>query len=485
MFLDIPRCYIDPAIEKIQEKFAAIVHNVIETFYSVPTWGQQAKTIERRKRKPLIDEVRYEHNFFQCMSEHQEIVRALNTFAGGYQMLQPYIDKLLTRIYQAQCDLWSADQNETIAAFAETNPLTVEIRDKFIVYDNRTAALKAVDKFTRIGSVIIDMTAAYASIIEHSKTWKNLLGTRLLISYKKRLDEMVTFIKEMESVLVRPLEDLDDVRIAMACLETVREKSIGMDMDLNVMVDAYLLLIEFGIFVSDEDQKEVDNLRYNFDKMLQHSKDVSLRIAEMEQPLLLELTSGIDDFKASIDEFNEDFETKGPMVEGISAKEASERAFMFQNRFEDLWRRFEMYSTGEKLFGLPVTDYPILHQRKKEFNLLSKLYSLYLMVLKTIDGYFEIPWSDVCIEDIITEVAEFQNQCRKLPKGMATWNAYIDLKKKIDDFNDTCPYLEMMSNKGMQHFPLLLLSVKKKKKIINLCRYERSSLGHAGRIDVV
>lgn len=46
---------------------------------------------------------------------------------------------------------------------------------------------------------------------------------------------------------------------------------------------------------------------------------------------------------------------------------------MFQSRFDELWRRFEMYSNGEKLFGMEVNDYPILHHRKKEFNLLNKL----------------------------------------------------------------------------------------------------------------
>lgn len=183
---------------------------------------------------------------------------------------------------------------------------------------------------------------------------------------------------------------------------------------------------------------------------MRQSKEVSSKIAEMEQPLLLELTEGISDFKAAIDEFNQDYELKGPMVDGISAKEASERAFMFQNRFEDLWRRFEMYQTGEKLFGLPVTDYPILHQRKKEFNLLSKLYSLYLIVLKTIDGYQEIPWLDVNMESIITEVVEFQNSCRRLPKGMQTWNAYIELKNKIDNFNEACPLLELMTSRAMK-----------------------------------
>lgn len=41
-------------------------------------------------------------------------------------------------------------------------------------------------------------------------------------------------------------------------------------------------------------------------------------------------------------------------------------------------------------------------------------------------------------------------RCRKLPKGLKDWPAFIELKKKIDDFNECCPLLEMMANKSMK-----------------------------------
>jgi dynein heavy chain len=83
---------------------------------------------------------------------------------------------------------------------------------------------------------------------------------------------------------------------------------------------------------------------------------------------------------------------------------------LFQGRFDDLWHKLEVYSSGERLFGMPVSEYPTLVERKKQFNLLQKLYGLYLLVNKTIDGYFDIVWSKVDIEQIMNDLIEYQNR---------------------------------------------------------------------------
>lgn len=41
-------------------------------------------------------------------------------------------------------------------------------------------------------------------------------------------------------------------------------------------------------------------------------------------------------------------------------------------------------------------------------------------------------------------------RCRKLPKGLKEWPAFTTLKKTIDDFNEICPLLDLMTNKAMK-----------------------------------
>jgi len=101
---------------------------------------------------------------------------------------------------------------------------------------------------------------------------------------------------------------------------------------------------------------------------------------------------------------------RGPMIDGIQPREASDRLNFFMVRFDDLWRKYVTYSGGEQLFGLEVTEYPELQRVRKELNLLQKLYGLYNDVLEKVGGYYDTPWHDIDIDVINTELIEFQNK---------------------------------------------------------------------------
>lgn len=65
-------------------------------------------------------------------------------------------------------------------------------------------------------------------------------------------------------------------RLAMNCLEVIRENFIEMDMDLGLMEEAYGTFARFNIDVPKEEIERVESLRFNFQNMVTHVSTVKL-----------------------------------------------------------------------------------------------------------------------------------------------------------------------------------------------------------------
>lgn len=101
-----------------------------------------------------------------------------------------------------------------------------------------------------------------------ASSWKKLLGSTLSINYKNKLMKISEYINEKNKVLLRPIKDLEDVRIAMKCLSTIRDDFITFDMELILIEETYSLMGYFNIDIMKEEQDIVDSLRFNFNNML-------------------------------------------------------------------------------------------------------------------------------------------------------------------------------------------------------------------------
>lgn len=132
-----------------------------------------------------------------------------------------------------------------------------------------------------------------------ASAWKHLLGKLLMQAYGVKLKSIVDFIKDRNNILARAINgkvlksretsvkseitemrqslnendhffiDLDDVRLAMACLDLIRENFIRIDMALGLIEETYALFSKFNVSVPKEEQEKVDSLRYNFDLMIE------------------------------------------------------------------------------------------------------------------------------------------------------------------------------------------------------------------------
>nr|AAK60623.1 axonemal dynein heavy chain 8 long form [Mus musculus] len=469
--LAIPNVVMVPSLDDIQQAINRMIQLTLEVSRGVAHWGQQQvrqiKSFQNNSRgsdqppasgKPLKKEERsFEEtiparklkNFYPGVAEHKDISKLVLLLSSSVNSLRKAATEAL-QDFQKYKTLWIEDRHVKVKEFLANNPSLTEIRSEILHYATLEQEIEELKPIIVVGSLELHTEPMKLALSIEAKAWKMLLCRYLNEEYKKKMSDMITFINEYLKKLSRPIRDLDDVRFAMEALSCIRDNEIQMDMTLGPIEEAYGILNRFEVKVTKEESEGVDTLRYSFNKLQSKAISVQGELVQVQPKFKSSLLESVKVFCEDVINFTEAYETEGPMEPNIPPQEASNRLQIFQANFDDLWRKFVTYSSGEQLFGLPVTDYEVLHKTRKELNLLQKLYGLYDTVMGSISGYYEILWGDVDIEKINAELQEFQNRCRKLPRGLKNWQAFLDLKKRIDDFSESCPLLEMMTNKAMK-----------------------------------
>lgn len=268
------------------------------------------------------------------------------------------------------------------------------------------------------------------------------------------MDYVGQSMKQLESYQKKITKlDLDDVRNVMMLLNEVREREADIDNTILPIEDMYNLLNRFNVPVDKEEQDQVADLNYSWEKLRRLAGDVADRLTELQGGYKLDLITHVREFVADVAKFRESWERDGPMVEGLDPMEANNKLNQFRPIFEAKRTKWLRYQQGEEVFGLPVTKYPELEQTEKEIENLAKLHGLYVEVVETMERYGSMLWVDVVerLQELSETVVLFQSKSNKLPKGsLRTWPAYTDCRKLIDDMMGVMPLLEALASKDIR-----------------------------------
>ncbi|XP_051284477.1 dynein axonemal heavy chain 8-like [Dicentrarchus labrax] len=387
-------------------------------------------------------------NFHHRVVEHKDVKKVVVILKSAVSSQRDEAADVLKQFSPFR-GIWAEDRNLKVKEFMDSNPSLIQIKSELQHYDSAEEEINDIKPIIVLGFTELSTEPLRKSLRAETKAWKKLLCKYLKEEYKKKMIDTSIHTNKYIRQLSHPVANLEDVRHAMGALSMLRDAEIQTDMTLISIEEAFEMLTKYEAEVTKRETEGVHNLRHFFIQLQSQARSVQDELVRMQPKFKQNLVDGVAVFQNNVDTFLEKYESEGPMVDGIEPQEASRRLQMCQARFEELWKNFNTYTSGEQLLGLPVTEYDCLQKKKKELDLLQKLYGLYDAVMSKIRGYYGILWTNVDIEKINAELLEFQNRCRKLPKGLKDWQAFQDLKKTIDNFSESCPLLEMMANKSM------------------------------------
>ncbi|KAG5322537.1 DYH5 protein, partial [Pseudoatta argentina] len=411
---------------------------------------EDMKTRRRRLYKILSEERPVfpvqERNFYTMVMDNKEIIKLLGMLSTCTMELRQDLTEFLDR-WKPYKFLWKNERSIRELLQISLSEFETTLR-KHSELEDRLATEPDMIIFST--SIAVSTEKLKYGVFTEIKGCTHKIGQAMKKKYRREMEYVYALMNEMDRKLDHQIRDLDDVRLIMDTLKKIREQEVDMELKIDPIEEAFNIVTKYEVPVDQECLEHVDNLRDTWQKLLARAQESHVLLLNLQPQFESDLRNNLEKFHADNEMYCEEYRSSGPMQPGLSPRSASDRQILFQNRFDGMWRKLQTYQSGEELFGLPITDYPELSQIRKELNLLQKLYKLYNDVIDRVSSYYDIPWGEVNIEEINNELMEFQNRCRKLPKGLKEWPAFFALKKTIDDFNDMCPLLELMANKAMK-----------------------------------
>ncbi|XP_068092796.1 dynein axonemal heavy chain 5-like isoform X3 [Hyperolius riggenbachi] len=454
--LAIPNVVMRPSLEDIQSAVNKAINIVLSAAKDIPLWNfahlhHKQQQLEQNAARDLGDELTKMvvlKPLDKQISEHKDVNKVVIQLSSIVLSLKADATDVLNS-FTSFSGLWNQDVDEKVKEFLDTNPVMSEFRSQLSHYSQHESQISEIPAHCIVGSVDFSTDCLKMALVQECRRWKRAIGSALNKKAAMDMDEIYSFIDNLSKRLNRPVNDLDDVRGAMDALKEIREAEIKIDMMIGPIEESHSLLVKYELLFQDGNAERVDGLAYAWKNLNTQVVQTQNLLIKVQPEMKTDLLDGVKKFQVDASEFYKDYDFSGPGVEGIPPREASDRLQVFQAKFDELWRKYVTFSGGEELFGLQVTEYAELQRIKRELSLLQKLYGLYNAVIDSINGYYEILWTDLDIEKINNELLDFQNRIRKLPKALKEWQAFNDLKTSIDDFSESCPLLEMMSNKAM------------------------------------
>jgi dynein heavy chain len=469
--LVVPNVTLNPSLDEVQEAIDKAALAVLSCSKHLKSWTYDSNNESSDNTSAI------ERTYHELVGKDRGVVKMVMLLTGGVHGLRTQVNDYLKEFDKYRY-LWKEDKQSVYERWvkfcvdkhreeqrlqaensADNNakhqkPILKPTLDDFEAelkkYVSLEKEITTIDDTAIIGTLSLNTTKLQASFIEQASQWKVEYAKHLHQTAKGSLDKWLLYIDESSRKLQHEITTLEHLRLLMNILKEIREKDPLTDYKFAKIADRYVILRKYGVEVPKEEQDEVYDLPYKWEKLGKTANAVNIEIGKLQGGFKTTLVREVELFKEDVKRFRHEFETEGPMVPDIAPTEAMERLKKFQRLYQERERKYLTYKAGEELFGLQQQEYPQLTKMERELEFLQRLYTLYIDVIKNVSSYEEILWVDLDFQAITDEVNKFAAQCKKLPKQLHSWPAYKKLRKTIDDFLELQPLLEQLNDKSMR-----------------------------------
>ena len=426
-----------PSLDDIQKAINRAATAVLSCSKKMMGWEQIVLEGEEHDNK---------ESYYKIIAQDKEIVKVILLLTGSVQGTKNKINEFLESfdIYRW---LWSDNVQETIKKFSAKNPSLQEYEDELKKFTHLEDEIEKVERIREIGAMALMTDNLVNALKQKCVEWKNNIAKDIHGKAKDFLNALTENIKNLTTRVQKEVKEIDSLGMVMNTIDEIKKQQSEVDLKFGPLFDMYAILDLYlpGGIADKEEMENRQLLEHKWTELIELADNRQKDLQKDQGKNLKRLKKNIKHLKDDVDRLTKNFDEEGPMVKGITPKEASDRLKRFENEYELKKAFYDINKRGEDLFGLQNQKYPGLVRIDDQIKNLNKLYALYNQVNDTTSGWEDEVWSEIQpsqMRDWEDQIQKYADMCAKLPKKLREWQAYKDLKTKIEDYKNVLPLMK-------------------------------------------
>ncbi|ESO89151.1 hypothetical protein LOTGIDRAFT_229063 [Lottia gigantea] len=435
---NIPNIIVEPELNVVQKAITDVSNAIMQANKNISWLGSHG-----------------DEEFYPEISTDDTVIQLQQQLSSVIEELENYVHKHLYH-FSYYNFLWKDDMHGNFHEFIAADPGIVAIKrevERFLSIEKKVLNIPTI---LPVGSVCLYTDPIKDALHGFAMAWKTKFATVLHEEAKKKLDSAVSYRENVKKRLEQFVQSLDQLNSSLHLLEDLRDMENKIDAVYLPIETMYSKLREFELRLPRNEVEQVDELREKWQELIELADQVrEVLLKERRGAFEQELDKQVKTFVVEVIQFRNAFDAQGPAVPGIPPAEAVSRLQDFQNRYTQYDAKRKTLDSVSKLFGIPCKPFPELDKTGEELDLLSQLYGLFQKFIKFDNKFRDTLWADVDLEAASMETETYWDECLALPSKLKDWDAYNDLKTKLQTYLEVFPLLHnLASKKKDEHFQL-------------------------------
>ncbi|KAK7195889.1 dynein heavy chain [Novymonas esmeraldas] len=441
-----------PQQQEITTAFHKIQAGVIETTKHFQRWMRgtcleftQGEIIPRPAEEDYMTLFTYYQDIYNLPQVYK--LQALIN-----RTIQTHLGALATNIKMLQRYrfVFLADKKISVEQQAKSQLQWIDYDAKFQLYFNMIHDFDEEGHVHDFGFMRCDETPFYTELVEHVYQWVAMEGAQLNDTVRARMMQRYTTIKKINEDLVRPCDNIADLKSVLEVMHNARTSSLEVEQAVREIEYVYSSLQHYGVTLDAEEVKLAMSLQNMWYCTLArvHQTGVSLEPRKVQ---FRELTvQEVGKFLGEGVKVVQEFRRTGPGRAEIDLAVGNESKKQWRQRLTELQMKRDQLVKAEKLFDLPLTTHTSLQQLNEELSKVETVYDLYEQWMSDLRRWNRSSWKDLLLSDLEATTEERAKQARVLGKQYGTTEPFPAVHQLIVNFQSSLPLLAKLKSPALK-----------------------------------